>query len=204
MVQGERFNSISHLIGAVFALAAATILIVNAARWGDAFQIVSVSVYGTSLFLLFLVSTLYHSLRGRAKAIFQRLDHAFIYIFIAASYLPFCLVTLRGPWGWTLFGLIWGLALIGVVWDCLPRRGARIFPVVLYLAMGWLVLIAVYPLIRALPQTALIGLAAGGLLYTVGVIFFALDGRLRFAHEIWHVFVLAGSAVHFAVIAYYV
>lgn len=204
MVQGERFNSISHLVGAVFALAAATLLIVNVARLGDAFQIVSVSVYGVSLFLLFLVSTLYHSLRGRAKAIFQRLDHAFIYIFIAASYLPFCLVTLRGPWGWTLFGLIWGLAIIGVVWDCLPRRGARIFPVILYLAMGWLVLIALYPLIRALPQTALIGLAAGGLLYTVGVIFFALDGRVRFAHEIWHVFVLVGSAAHFGVIAYYV
>lgn len=204
MVQGERFNSISHLVGAVFALAAATLLIVNVARNGDAFQIVSVSVYGTSLFLLFLVSTLYHSLRGRAKAIFQRLDHAFIYIFIAASYLPFCLVTLRGPWGWTLFGLIWGLAIVGVIWDCLPHRGARIFPVILYLAMGWLVLIALYPLMRALPQAALFGLAAGGLFYTIGVVFFALEGRLRFAHEIWHVFVLAGSATHCAVIAYYI
>lgn len=204
MVQGERFNSISHLVGAVFALAAATLLIVNVARTGDAFQIVSVSVYGTTLFLLFLVSTLYHSLRGRAKAIFQRLDHAFIYIFIAASYLPFCLVTLRGPWGWTLFGLIWGLAIIGVIWDCLPHRGARIFPVILYLAMGWLVLIAIYPLMRALPEAALFGLAAGGLFYTVGVVFFALEGRLRFAHEIWHVFVLAGSGTHCVVIAYYI
>lgn len=204
MIQGERFNSISHLVGAAFALAAATVLVVNAARLGDAYKIVGASIYGASLFLLFLVSTLYHSLHGRAKALFQRLDHAFIYVFIAASYVPFCLVTLRGPWGWTLFGLIWGLAAVGVVWDCLPRRGARIFPVVLYLAMGWLVLIAAYPLMRALPRAALIGLAAGGLLYTVGVVFFALEGRLRFAHEIWHVFVLAGSAAHFGVIAVYV
>lgn len=204
MIDGERFNGISHLVGAVAAFAAATVLVVNAARYGDAYKIVGVSVYGATLFLLFLVSTLYHSLRGRAKAVFQRLDHAFIYVFIAASYTPFCLVTLRGPWGWTLLGVIWGLAAVGVVWDCLPRRGARIFPVILYLAMGWLVLIALYPLMRALPTAALTGLALGGLLYTLGVVFFALEGRLRFAHEIWHVFVLAGSAAHFAVIAVYV
>jgi hemolysin III len=204
MYHGERLNGISHLLGTVLAAAGLALLVVLAARQGDPWKIVSFSLYGTTLFLLYLVSTLYHSLRGRAKALFQRLDHLAIYLLIAGTYTPFMLVTLRGVWGWSLFGVVWGLALTGMALEYLPRKGARILPVVIYLLMGWLALIALGPLLAALPFMGLVWLFGGGLFYTLGVLFYALDTRLRHGHGIWHLFVLAGSVSHYFAILFYV
>jgi hemolysin III len=204
MYQGERFNSISHLMGTVLALAGTVALLILAVRQADPWKIVSFSLYGASLFLLYVVSTLYHSLRNRAKAVFRKLDHLAIYMLIAGTYTPFALVTLRGGWGWSLFGIIWGLAVVGMGVEFLPRRGARILPVVIYLLMGWLVLIALKPLLQALPIIGFVWLVAGGLCYTLGMIFYGLDTRLRYAHGVWHLFVLAGSISHYIAIFFYV
>ncbi len=204
MYPGERFNGISHLMGSVLALAGTVVLVVLAARQADPWKIVSFSLYGTSLILLYTFSTLYHSLRHRAKAVFRRLDHLAIYLLIAGSYTPFALVTLRGGWGWSLFGTIWGLAVAGMALEFLPRRGARILPVVIYLLMGWLALIALKPLLQALPLHGFLWLLAGGLCYTLGIVFYGLDQRLKHAHGVWHLFVLAGSVCHYIAIYSYV
>jgi hemolysin III len=204
MYRGEKFNSISALVGAALALAGAALLVVLAARQGDPWKSVSFSVYGTSLLLLFLFSTLYHSLRGKAKIIFRKLDHHAIYFLIAGTYTPFALVTLRGPWGWTLFGAIWGLAITGILLDSLPHKGRRVVPVVIYLVMGWLGLIALRPLAEALPLAAIALLVAGGLFFTVGVVFYALTHKLRHAHGVWHIFVLSGTFTHYVVVVLYV
>lgn len=204
MYKGERLNSISHLIGAAGALAGLSVLVVLAARQGDPWKIVSFSIYGVTLLMLYVVSTLYHSLRGKPKAIFRKLDHFSIYLLIAGTYTPFTLVTLRGAWGWSLFGIIWGLAVIGIVIDALPSKGHRILPVVIYLLMGWSCLAAIRPLLRVLPIAGFMWLLAGGLFYTVGVIFFALDARVRHFHGVWHLFVLAGSLSHFCAVLFYV
>lgn len=205
MYHGERLNSITHLFGAVAAVAGLVLLVVLAAQQGDAWKLVSFSVYGATLFLLYLFSTLYHSTRGRAKPVLAKLDHAAIYLLIAGSYTPFTLVTLRGAWGWTLFGMIWGLAALGIVVDSLHSNGARrILPIVIYIVMGWLVLIAFKPLLDALPYPGVLWLVAGGLFYTLGIVFYALDKKLRHAHGIWHLFVLAGSASHYLAVLLYV
>jgi hemolysin III len=202
---GERLNSFTHLLGAAAAAAGLVVLVVLAAQQGDAWKLVSFSIYGVSLFLLYLFSTLYHSTRGRAKAILQKFDHHAIYLLIAGSYTPFTLVTLRGAWGWTLFGLIWGLAVLGVVVDSLHNKNARrILPMLIYLVMGWLVVIAFKPLLAALPHAGVLWLVAGGLFYTLGIVFYALDKKLRHAHGIWHVFVLAGSVSHYLAVLLYV
>lgn len=204
MYPGERFNSLTHLLGAVAALAGVVVLVVIASRQGDPWKIVSFSIYGASLLLLYLTSTLYHSLRGRLKALFRKLDHQAIYLLIAGTYTPFALVTLRGAWGWSLFGAIWALALVGMVIDALPQRGNRAFAVVLYLVMGWLCLVAIKPLLEALPGAGFGWLLAGGLFYTVGVVFYALDQRVAYFHGIWHLFVVAGSASHYVTVLFYV
>ncbi len=203
MIKGERFNGISHLVGAALALAGAVVLVVAASQNGDARRIVSFSVYGATLFLLYLVSTLYHSLPGRAKRVFQVLDHQAIYLLIAGTYTPFTLVTLRGPTGWWLFGAIWGMAVIGLVLDGLPRRGARVLPFVIYFAMGWLVLLALGPLLEALPRPGFYWLLAGGIFYTSGIVFFAFDSRYPWMHGVWHLFVLAGSISHYVAVLFY-
>jgi len=204
MYPGERFNSLSHLVGAALALAALVVLVVFASLQGDPWKIVSLSIYGTTLFLLYTLSTLYHSLHGRAKLVFQKLDHAAIYLLIAGSYTPFTLVTLRGPWGWSLFGVVWTLAIIGIVMDSLHHNGPRIFQIIIYLLMGWVILVALYPLIQNLPTGGLVWLVVGGLCYTGGMVFYALDEKLNHAHGIWHLFVLAGSICHFLAILLYV
>lgn len=204
MYYGERFNSISHLIGAALALAGLVVLVMYASAQGDLWKIVSFSIYGATLFLLYTLSTLYHSLRGRAKLFFQKLDHVAIYLLIAGSYTPLTLVTLRGPWGWTLFGIIWGLAIIGIIVDGLHRHGSRAIPMTLYLLMGWLILIAMYPLSQALPNGGLELLVLGGVFYTGGTVFYAIDKKMKHAHGIWHLFVLAGSISHYLVIFLYV
>lgn len=204
MYHGERFNSITHLVGAVAAAAGLVGLVWSAAQQGDVWKIVSFSLYGTTLFLLYLASTLFHSLRGRAKALFQKLDHFAIYLLIAGSYTPFTLVTLNGAWGWSLFGVVWGLALTGIIVDAFSRNQRRLIPMVIYLLMGWLILVAFYPLSQALPLGGLVWLVAGGLFYTTGILFYLREGVMRHAHGIWHLFVLAGSASHFVVVAAYV
>ena len=204
MYHGERFNAWSHLFGAVAAFVGAVWLLVVASLDGSPWKIVSVAIYGVTLLVLYSVSTVYHSVRGRAKVIMQKVDHLSIYLLIAGSYTPFCLVTLRGPWGWSLFGIVWTLAVIGMLQEIKPRSEARILSLVIYAVMGWIVLVAVKPLIAALGTTGFAWLAAGGVFYTVGIIFFALDSRLRHAHGIWHLFVIAGSLLHFVAIMCYV
>lgn len=204
MYYGEKFNAWSHLVGAVLALVGAVWLLAIASLQGDIWKIVSVAIYGVTLVSLYSASTVYHSVRGRAKAIMQKVDHFSIYLLIAGSYTPFCLVTLRGPWGWTLFGAVWGLAVIGILQEIKPRSEARIMSIVIYAVMGWIVLVAVKPLIAALGTVGFTWLAAGGALYTIGIIFFAYDTRFRHWHGIWHLFVIAGSLLHFVAICFYV
>ena len=204
MDKDERLNSISHLIGAAAALAGLAVLVVLAARQGDPWKIVSFSIYGVTLLMLYVFSTLYHSLRGRPKLIFRKLDHIAIYLLIAGTYTPFTLITLRGVWGWWLFGVIWGLAVVGIVIDSLPSKGHRILPVVIYLLMGWSCLAAIRPLLQVLPFAGFLWLLAGGLFYTVGVIFYALDSRVPYFHGIWHLMVLAGSVSHYCAVLFYV
>lgn len=204
MYHGEKLNAWTHLVGAILALGGAVWLLVIASLDGSPWKIVSVAIYGVTLLLLYSASTIYHSVRGRAKVIMQKVDHLSIYLLIAGSYTPFCLVTLHGPWGWWLFGIVWGLGVIGMLQEIKPRSEARILSVVIYAVMGWIVLVAVRPLIAALGKTGFTWLATGGMLYTVGIIFFALDHRLRHAHGIWHLFVIGGSVTHFVAIAAYV
>ena len=204
MYFGEKFNAWTHLVGAVLALVGAVVLIVLAALQGDPWKIVSVSIYGATLVLLYTFSTLYHSLRGRAKDVLRELDHHSIYLLIAGTYTPFCLVTLRGPWGWSLFGAVWGLALLGSLQEFWLKDGARIVSVVIYVLMGWAALAALFPLLDALGKDGFAWVAAGGVLYTIGIVFYVLDERMTHAHGIWHLFVLAGSAAHYVAILRYV
>ncbi len=204
MYHGERFNGITHLMGTALAAAGATVLVVLAARQGDPWKIVSFSIYGAMLFALYILSTLYHSTRGKVKDVFRKLDQCSIYLLIAGTYTPFTLVTLRGAWGWSLFGVIWGLAALGIAQEAWLGKGARILSLVIYVLMGWLSVIAVKPLLAALTPAGFAWLAAGGLLYSGGIIFYALDEKLRHGHGIWHLFVLAGSASHYLAILLYV
>jgi hemolysin III len=204
MYHGERFNGYTHLAGAVLALTGATVLVVLAALKADPWRILSFSIYGTTLILLYLVSTLYHSLRGRAKAVFRTLDHCSIYLLIAGTYTPFALVTLNGAWGWSLFGIIWALAVVGIVQECVLARGARLFSLAIYLLMGWLAIVAVAPLFHALAWHGMAWVVGGGLLYTAGIVFYLFDERIRHFHGIWHLFVVAGSAAHYVAIVAFV
>ena len=204
MYHGERFNAWTHLVGALLACLGAIWLQVLAALGGSLAEMVSVAIYGISLVLLYSISTLYHSLRGRAKVIMRKLDHLSIYLLIAGSYTPFCLVTLAGPWGWTLFGVVWSLALIGMLQEIKPRSEARILSLVIYAVMGWIVLVAVKPLLAALGGAGFAWLLAGGICYTVGIVFFVFDERFRHWHGIWHLFVMGGSLLHFIAVLFYV
>ena len=193
----EIANSVSHGVGLLAAVAATPVLLHSAVRHGGSARIAGASVFAAAMVLLYLTSTLYHALpRNRAKRVFQILDHAAIFLMIAGTYTPFTLGVLRGTWGWTLFGLVWGLALGGVV---LAAVGGVRYPKLstsLYLAMGWLILVAIKPLWLRMPSEGLFWLLAGGLAYTVGVVFYAAK-RVRYCHFVWHLFVMAGTACHF-------
>jgi len=204
MYYGERFNAWTHLVGAILAFIGASWLIITAGLQSDPWKIISFSIYGGTLVLLYSTSTLYHSTRGQAKVIMRKLDHLSIYLLIAGSYTPFCLISLRGPWGWSLFGVVWGLAVIGMLQEIKPRSEARILSIVIYALMGWIVLVAVKPLLQTLGTAGFAWLAAGGACYTIGIIFFAYDSRFRHWHGIWHLFVIAGSLLHFIAISFYV
>jgi hemolysin III len=191
-------------VGAILATIGAVWMLVVATMAGDIWKIISVAVYGVALVMLYSASTVYHSVRGRAKVIMQKVDHFSIYLLIAGSYTPFCLVTLHGAWGWTLFGIVWALAIIGILQEIKPRSEARVMSIVIYAVMGWIVLVAVKPLIAALGMAGFVCLALGGVFYTVGIIFFAFDTKVRHFHGVWHLFVIAGSLLHFVAIMRYV
>jgi len=200
---GERFNSISHLVGAALALAALVVLIASASGDGNAWKLVSFVIYGVTLFVLYLISTLYHSIKGRPKAVLRILDHQAIYLLIAGTYTPFALVTLRDSVGWWLFGAVWTLAVIGILLDALRDGGRRVVQIIVYVVMGWMILFALDPLLVSIPPACFHWLLAGGILYTAGVIFYVLDHWYPAAHGIWHLFVLAGSICHYFAILLY-
>lgn len=205
MEHGERFNTYTHLVGALLALVGAVVLIMLGALKGDIWKIVSFSIYGATLVWLYTTSTLYHNAsRGRFKAVMQKLDHHSIYLLIAGSYTPFTLVSLRGSWGWTLFGVVWGLALLGMLQEVWLGQAARRLSMVIYLLMGWVALVAVVPLVHVLSWSGFLWLAAGGVAYTVGIVFFLNDAKFAHWHGIWHLFVIAGSALHYCAIVLYV
>ncbi len=199
----EIANSVSHGVALLAALAAVPFLLMSAWPLSVA-SFVGAVVFAATMVLLYLTSTLYHALpAGRAKRVFLKLDHGAIYLFIAGSYTPFALGALGGPWGWTLFGLVWSMAALGITLKVFDRLQHPWLSTGLYLAMGWLVLIAVVPLVRHVPAAGVALLVAGGVAYTAGVVFFMLDSRWRYAHAVWHGFVVAGTSFHFfAVMGY--
>lgn len=196
-------NAITHGIGAALAVAGGIYLIAASTR-GTVWQVVSCSIFAATLVLVYLCSTLYHSLvRTRARHVFQVLDHAAIYLLIAGTYTPFTLVSLRGPVGWTLFGVVWGLAAAGVIFKSFAVGRYQVASALVYLFQGWFVVVAARPLVQAIGWHGIMWLGAGGLAYTLGIVFFALDSR-RYFHAAWHLFVLAGSAAHYFAILFYV
>jgi hemolysin III len=197
-------NSITHGLGAILSLLGLITLIVLTATHHSARLLVSVTVYGATLCVLYLISTLYHAIPvPRARRVFRFLDHASIYLLIAGTYTPFTLVLLRGGWGWTLFGLVWGIAVLGIVFKMFSTGRYQVFSSALYIGMGWLVIIAIKPLLAVLPLSGFLWMALGGLFYTGGIVFYLKD-RIRYFHMIWHLCVLAGSVCHFITILRFV
>ena len=205
LVQVEELaNSITHGIGLVLSIAGFVFLLVFAILRGGALQIVSCAVYGSTLVCVYTASTLYHALSStRAKRALKIFDHCAIYLLIAGTYTPFTLVTLRDGWGWSLFSIVWALAMAGIVFKFWFVDHFKILSTALYLAMGWIALIAMKPLLSSIPAHGLYWLLAGGLLYSIGVVFFAAR-RIPFSHAIWHLLVIAGSACHYFAVLFYV
>jgi len=203
--RGEEIASaITHGIGTAAAIAGLAVLATVAATHGDAWHVVSVSIFGATLVLLYTASTLYHGLPlGRAKAVFRVLDHSAIYLLIAGTYTPFALVSLRGPWGWSVLGVIWGCAVVGIVLRTAFGSRWRVAPVIFYVAMGWAGVVAIRPMIAAVPARGLALVALGGLAYTFGIVFYGWR-RLPYHHAVWHLFVLAGSTLHYFAVLLYV
>ncbi len=200
----ERANALTHGLGAVLSVAALCMLVINASAIGGTYRIVSVSVFGASMVLLYSASTWYHSVRDpRWKHWLRVFDHASIYLLIAGTYTPFTLVGLGGGWGWSLFGVVWGMALCGVTLKIFFVNKLPALSVGVYIGMGWLAIIAIKPVVAALPPAGLFWLVAGGLAYTFGVIFYCWES-LRHNHAIWHLFVMTGTACHFISIYWYV
>jgi len=193
----EIANAITHGIGALLAVAALVVLIVMAAIHGSVWHIVSFSIFGATLVLLYFASTLYHSLtHAKAKRVFHKFDHISIYLLIAGTYTPFCLTALRGWIGWTVLGVVWSCAILGAVLKAISV-GKRIkLSTVLYILMGWVILVAIQPLYKAMPFNGFLFLIAGGISYTIGTIFF-IRNQVKYNHSVWHVFVLGGSVLHF-------
>ena len=199
----EVINSISHGIGLFAAIVGTPMLIMHATHHGEVGYIVGSSVFAATMILLYLASTLYHALpQTPLKNLFCVIDHSMIYLLIAGTYTPFTLGVLHGAWGWTIFGIIWGLATIGLTLKVFNKIAHPVISTGLYLVMGWLILIAIKPMYAMVPAQGLLWLLTGGICYTIGVAFFATDGRLRYGHLIWHVFVLGGTVSHYFAVWY--
>jgi hemolysin III len=204
-------SGFSHLAGAVMSVAALSVLVVLASMNATAWHIVSFSIYGSAMFLLYAASAAYHliPLNEKGTRILKKLDHVMIFMMIAGTYTPFCLVPLRGGWGWSIFGIVWGFAVVGIFFKLFYIHAPRFLSTSIYLAMGWISIVAIYPIVKNVPAGGVIWLAAGGLLYSVGAVIYALKkpnpwpGVFGF-HEIWHIFVLAGSFCHFMVMLLYI
>lgn len=200
----EAANAISHALGFIGAVIGTPILINEAVRHSDTAFVVGVSIFCVSMIILYFGSTVYHALpAGNAKRIFLRVELSAIFLLIAGTYTPFTFGVLKGPWGWTLFGIIWALAAIGIFLKVFKKQQHRIFCTSLYLLMGWVIVIAIKPLLELLPTAGWIWLVAGGLSYTLGVVFFSMDSRMKYGHFIWHLFVLGGTTCHFFAILWY-
>jgi hemolysin III len=196
----ELANVLTHGAGAVASLAGGAVLLTVAALQGDGWKVASSAVFGTTLVLLYTASTLYHAARSPvAKARLKVLDHCAIYLLIAGSYTPFTLVGLRGGWGWSLFGVVWGLAVVGTIFKLFFTGRFPRLSTATYIAMGWLAVIAIVPMVQRLPAVTLAWMVAGGVTYTLGTIFYH-SRRIRYAHAIWHLFVIGGSACHFVAV----
>ena len=200
----EAANSVSHGIGLAGAFVGAAYLILHAVQHGSVSFIVGASVFSASMIMLYLASMLYHlSPVGRSKHVFRVIEHSAIFILIAGTYTPFTLGVLQGAWGWSLFGVVWGLASIGVVLKTIFQATRPWLFTSLYLLMGWVIVVAIEPMFERIPSTGLLLLLAGGLAYTVGVVFFALDARIKYGHLIWHLFVMIGTACHYFAVLWY-
>ncbi|MET0028379.1 MAG: hemolysin III family protein [Candidatus Thiodiazotropha sp.] len=200
----EIAHAITHGVGILLSVAGFALLVTFASLYGNVWHVVSSSIYGATLILMYTASTLYHSIpMPRAKRVLQRLDHAAIFLLIAGTYTPYTLVNMRGEWGWLLFGLVWGIALFGVLFEFLRRDRFKWLSLTLYLGLGWLVVIAIKPLIDSVETGGLWLLLAGGLCYSLGVIFYVWK-RLAYHHAVWHLFVMAGSMLHFFSVLFYV
>jgi hemolysin III len=202
--RSEAVNCVTHALGLALSLSAVPLLIFLAASRGTAWHIVGVSVYGATLIMLYTASTIYHACRAeRLRKVFQVLDHSSIYLLIAGTYTPFALVNLRGPWGWTLLGLVWGIAIFGITWKIVAASRWPAVSIASYLLMGWLAVIAIKPLMAAVHFGGIVWLLAGGLTYTLGTLFYGWK-KLPYHHAVWHVLVIAGSICHYLAIAKYV
>ncbi|MGN0601678.1 MAG: hemolysin III family protein, partial [Oscillospiraceae bacterium] len=193
----EIFNSVSHGAGGLLAIAGTVVLIVIAAIYSNAWGVVSSAIYGASMIILYTMSTLYHAITNKkAKAFFRIMDHNTIFLLIAGTYTPFTLVSLRGPLGWVLFGIIWGATAIGIVFNSINLEKAKKFSLICYIAMGWAIIFAIKPMIASVPKTSLIFLLIGGIFYTAGIIFYAIK-KIRYFHSVWHLFTIGGTVFHY-------
>ena len=200
----QRFNVVTSLLGMIAAPIGMVLLLVIAARQGDPWKLASFGIYGASLVILYSICTLYHAVQGRAQLVMREFDHYAIYILIAGTYTPFCLVTLRGGWGWTLFALEWGLVVVGIAVEIWPVGKRRILPIVIYVVMGWMIMLVLRPLLLVFPPQGVALMVAGGLFYTGGIVLYSLDKRFVWAHGVWHLCVLAGSISHYVAVLQYV
>lgn len=201
----EITNAIVHGVGALLSVAALVLCVVFSAIHGNAYAVVSSCIYGSTLIILYTMSCLYHSLKvNRAKKVFRIIDHCSIFLLIAGTYTPYSLVTLNGWLGWLVFGIIWGCAIIGIILNAIDLKKYKVISMILYIAMGWAIIFAFKPLIRALPVGGFYLLLAGGIIYTVGAIFYGIGRKYKYMHSVWHFFVLAGSILHFFSILLYV
>lgn len=200
----EVFNSVTHGVGILVSIAALVLMVIFSYRYGSALHIVSAAVFGTTLVLLYTASTLYHSFqKPRLKRVFKIMDHSCIYALIAGTYTPFVLVTLRGALGWTIFGIVWSLTVLGILFKVFFINRFKIISTLAYVFMGWIIVVALKPLVHALPGSAIAWIVAGGVIYTLGTIFYSWK-KIPFNHAIWHSFVLAGSACHVCAVMFYV
>lgn len=198
----EIFNGVSHGAGAVLSVAGTVVLIVCAAIYSDAWAVVSSCIYGASLIILYTMSTLYHSITNkRAKAFFRIMDHNTIFVLIAGTYTPITLAVLRGAWGWVLFSVVWAAAIVGIVLNSIDLERFKKLSIVCYVAMGWVIVFAIKPLIDSAPALSLVFLVIGGVFYTAGIVFYAIK-RVRYFHSVWHLFTIAGSAFHYFAILF--